>query len=936
MRKYISLLFFFLLSSIVSFGQGWVHELTSPGQVVSGNIHATDDGNYIVTLSAKDGLGGGLPSGSYLAKIDESGAIIWLEKFSDASIQTSQIWEAPDGGYVAIVFQPVPATGVNEFYLLKLNSSFELEAEFHLDNFGSTFTDVLFTNDTEFVIGGAGLNEGKIRKYDLDLNILWETPTSNGVNDIKLTLDGNLIATSRTSNLFKLTLDGEILWENSFSSLLQSNYLDIHPMDDGSFMLFTVFEPQNNKRQLKVDADGQLIWVKDLMPASTFALFKEFAVVDDGYIFSGFIDSPNPAEGRNLFLLKSNFEGDVVWQKNIHVRESLGELCKDIVATPDGGVIGAVDFFGPSTAYTDRVYLFKVNDQGNLYDQQLDGKIVFDSTGNCSLSEASGLENWSISASNSDNTIFGTTDALGNYQLNIPTGIYTLTVHPPSNLWEVCENDITIGFVENAQLSRDFVVDALADCPQMAVQSVFPIVRPCFDNNIYYVSYCNEGTSPTSEATVEIIADASLSYVSATAPLIAQDENVYVFNIGDVGVGECGNFNVAFMLDCEADLGETICVSSEISPFDDCEFGSTPWQGAFVEAEVNCESDSIEFSIQNVGQQTMASSRQFIVIEDAIVLLQDDFQLEVGAELIEKFPANGSTLILEAMQEINAPGDELVKVWIEGCGTNQNGEFSTGFINQYSLGDNIPHKDRECRTATSAFDPNDKQGFPTGYGLENFITDNINLEYLIRFQNTGSDTAFTVILLDTIAAEMDLSTLRVGPASHDYQWEIRDGNVLKCTFNSIYLPDSTTNFDASNGFLKYTIKQQPDLPEGTVIKNDVGIYFDYNEVVMTNETFHTIGSEFIALSEQTPIIEAARIEVYPNPFDDFTIFKMNSYFTNIGSFELYDLSGQLILQQSFNGNEFIFRRNNLPDGNYFYKITDIKNGIINSGQLSIH
>ena len=155
-------------------------------------------------------------------------------------------------------------------------------------------------------------------------------------------------------------------------------------------------------------------------------------------------------------------------------------------------------------------------------------------------------------------------------------------------------------------------------------------------------------------------------------------------------------------------------------------------------------------------------------------------------------------------------------------------------------------------------------------------------------------------------------------------------------FENIFLPDSTTNFNASNGFLKYTIKQQPDLPEGTVIKNDVGIYFDYNEVVMTNETFHTIGYDFIVLSEQTPIIEAARINIYPNPFDDYTFFKMNSYFTDSGTFELFDLAGKLILQQSFNGNEFLFHRDNLLSGNYFYKITDNKNGMINSGQLSIH
>ena len=170
---------------------------------MSGNVTQTDDGNYLVPISAKDGLAGGLPFGSYAVKIDETGAIIWMEKFSDAATQTSEIMESPDGGYLAQVFKNIPATGQNGYFLQKLNSTFELEAELYIDDLGISLTDVLFTSDTNFVIGGGLLNEGKIKKYDLDLNLIWELPTSQPVIDVKLTIDGNLIATSNNSNLFK-------------------------------------------------------------------------------------------------------------------------------------------------------------------------------------------------------------------------------------------------------------------------------------------------------------------------------------------------------------------------------------------------------------------------------------------------------------------------------------------------------------------------------------------------------------------------------------------------------------------------------------------------------------------------------------------------------------------------------------------------------------
>ena len=55
------------------------------------------------------------------------------------------------------------------------------------------------------------------------------------------------------------------------------------------------------------------------------------------------------------------------------------------------------------------------------------------------------------------------------------------------------------------------------------------------------------------------------------------------------------------------------------------------------------------------------------------------------------------------------------------------------------------------------------------------------------------------------------------------------------------LPDSNINEVASNGFFKYTVRQLPDLPIGTTFENSASIYFDFNDPVKTNTTFHSIG-----------------------------------------------------------------------------------------------
>ncbi len=50
---------------------------------------------------------------------------------------------------------------------------------------------------------------------------------------------------------------------------------------------------------------------------------------------------------------------------------------------------------------------------------------------------------------------------------------------------------------------------------------------------------------------------------------------------------------------------------------------------------------------------------------------------------------------------------------------------------------------------TGSWDPNSKEVYPRGDICPDFIINSANLEYVINFQNTGTDTAFTVILIGT-------------------------------------------------------------------------------------------------------------------------------------------------------------------------------------------
>jgi uncharacterized repeat protein (TIGR01451 family) len=72
-----------------------------------------------------------------------------------------------------------------------------------------------------------------------------------------------------------------------------------------------------------------------------------------------------------------------------------------------------------------------------------------------------------------------------------------------------------------------------------------------------------------------------------------------------------------------------------------------------------------------------------------------------------------------------------------------------------------------------SFDPNDKRGFPLGWQDQHLLERNQDIEYMIRFQNTGNDTAFLVVVRDTLpVATLDPGTLRPISASHDYTWDV--------------------------------------------------------------------------------------------------------------------------------------------------------------------
>ncbi len=163
----------------------------------------------------------------------------------------------------------------------------------------------------------------------------------------------------------------------------------------------------------------------------------------------------------------------------------------------------------------------------------------------------------------------------------------------------------------------------------------------------------------------------------------------------------------------------------------------------------------------------------------------------------------------------------------------------TSFMVTPTIGDanNVNNYVIRVDTVKTGWDPNYIEADPAGYMLPG-----AQLKYTIHFENTGNDTAHNIHVMDTLSDNLDPSSLKIVTASHVMNMvQINDGthNIVKFDFPNIKLPDSSHHY-YSNGFVTYRIMQRPGLTDGTPIAARAGIYFDENEVVLTEPIQNTI------------------------------------------------------------------------------------------------
>lgn len=243
------------------------------------------------------------------------------------------------------------------------------------------------------------------------------------------------------------------------------------------------------------------------------------------------------------------------------------------------------------------------------------------------------------------------------------------------------------------------------------------------------------------------------------------------------------------------------------------------------------------------------------------------------------------------------PGDTIVtkidNPWVAGDGDTTNNSYTS------------------VDTVVLSWDPNEKSVMPKGA-----VAAGTRLTYTLSFENTGNAPAENIHILDTLSSNLDVKSMQLITSSHKVNVNvIKAGslNILKFDFPGIHLLDSS-HHGQCDGFVMFSINSKTGLALGTKVDNQAGIYFDGNEVVMTNMVENTIEPTAV------PVLNSiSNIAMYPNPVEDVLTIKTDKVYDKL---TIINSVGQTVMQQALQSKETHVNVKALTPGMYYIMLKD--------------
>ena len=337
MKKLANL--FFFLFSIVLHAQApaidWMKRYGGSSTDLLNSLIITQDGGFLMGGSSNSGISGikteeriGYNQDYWVIKTDNLGAIEWQKTIGagnpnglgDLGAEVlRKVRQAADGGYFlggnsdspAFGSKTEPNYGGQDYWIVKINSSGTIVWQ---KDIGGTNEDECFaleaTPDGGCIAGGysrSGLSGNK-------------TDSNRGLKDYWVV---------------KLDANGQIQWQKSYGGASDDILYSILALENQEYILVGASasnisgeKTENSKGGgdfwiIKIDASGNIIWQKTIGGNSGDIPYNAVKLVD-GFVFSGvsysnisFDKTENSRGGADYWMLKTDFNGNVLWDKTI-------------------------------------------------------------------------------------------------------------------------------------------------------------------------------------------------------------------------------------------------------------------------------------------------------------------------------------------------------------------------------------------------------------------------------------------------------------------------------------------------------------------------------------------------------------------------------------------------------------------------------------------
>lgn len=870
----------------------------------------------------------------WLVKIDSNGNKLWDKTYgSNALDYIGGIIENNDGSFVIGAHSWGGATNVTKTASTKGNADYWVIKIDSLGNriwdksIGSQYGEMFSTivkYKKGFLLGGSSGQalSGDKTVFGFGEDDIWLVYIDTNANVIWDKVFGGLLDESKGwSNYFEsvnIAIDNDDIYLASTSNSSSSG--NIISKNKGGFDYLV----------LKIDSLGNKIW--DRLIGGENNDFARSILIKDSFIFiSGTSNSNlNKETSRNnstdYWIIKLDKSGNLILEKTIGGNKD--ELCPIItIANSSIYILGISESNKsnekPDTSYVSDMWLVKLDVNFNY--KKIKGSILPDFNSNCLYNKPSEYNIPNLLIQNKvENTYAFTNDSIYSiYLFDRDTAILKI-INLDSNLYVSCGKDSIIvdmtGKTDTSGIDFPIRSNKTGSCVKINSFS-HSILRPGFWGT-YQLNYQNTAFDTAFSAYIDVEIDTAKIDSISSPYSYTLTGNILRFQIGNVR--PFGNSSITYNIKLKTSviIGSSICHRASIFP--NCNVFQYPSNdSSVIEVQMRCKSnDTVEVQLKNIGTKNQHDWGIVKSYEDVIILKTDTFKLNSGD--IIKFKYKLDTNKVYTAEIFNNNNDPIHPVLIrhDDICTNKKPLIQNNPVLMFNRHDEAREYEEDCDVVRGSYDPNIKSVIPIGLFSEHYTATGTELKYRIDFQNTGTDTAFRVVLIDTLNDLLNMASFVPGISSHSYSVEF-GGRAVKFIFDPIKLVDSFHNEPASHGFVTFKIKHNQGITPKSKIENKADIYFDYNAPVRTNTVFNTIfdtiqiyvpkgGSSILGINDMTTLI-------YPNPASEKVIISMSEPIKDL-KIELYDMQGKLVSEfQSNNKNTAELNVLNLQKGLYILR-----------------